>query len=779
MAPSAQGETGPSWLRSGGFDAALLTVIVAAHGAVAAAKLPKWIFSKYPDAARAWSQGLLKAEQGGDYSPLYLSLNRLLGPDALRWAQSALAAAAIVAVYWAGRRLYGRVAGLFAAAALGAAAPFLVYEATLEPDLLIASVQAVALALLAEHLQHATHRRVAFAALAGLALGLSAAARPAGWVLILLATGWAAVRARRDGQAPRSVRVAAPVALLAASALAALVPSAALKAAVGPELFATMSAGAVLQMGNRPEGTGLGAQPPYLLKLTERQERRYAAHELYRRFARASEGRALSPSETEAFWVRQVAAFARAHPVAFASAWARKLTFFLFGPDAHDLTEVRAADRALRPLPLLWLSQLAMLGLAGAALALARRRPWALPVLFIASPAVMAVGFYVVSRFRLAAVPAWCLFAGFFLASALEVFRARRKAVAWAVCGGAAFALPWLLPGVKDAARFMARGADSTALLPQMEAARSQGDFATASSLFAQMQAAQPYITLTHDLRGIPFEAPRLAKHSGQLALERYGADTAPDTFQLATLAVRAGDCATASPALRALAESGFRWAIYDYALDPWLLLARCALSASDVEGAWAAARASLSQRPGTLRALALAVALGEKLQRPEAASLRDELSRLHDRLSADHALAQAYLEAGAPEAALAAAEHGLSLDSGVALLLYERARALVALGRTEEGLAAYGEALRQFPHHAFLTRPFDEALDRALSANSADPRWLMLALEHHMRAGRMAEVALWLRRAQQAPELGSSSALARWTSGLARARGAEEWLSP
>jgi len=70
--------------------------------------------------------------------------------------------------------------------------------------------------------------------------------------------------------------------------------------------------------------------------------------------------------------------------------------------------------------------------------------------------------------------------------------------------------------------------------------------------------------------------------------------------------------------------------------------------------------------------------------------------------------------------------------------VLYLHARALLAVGRTQEALEAYGKALHAFPAHGYETRPFDAAIAEARAAAPTSPSVMALAAAHSVRAGRL-----------------------------------------
>ncbi len=684
------------------------------------------MFSKYPDAARLLAEGKLRAEEGADFSPLYLLLNVAFAPGTLRWLQSLSGAVALVAVYLLARALFGRPAAAISSTLFGFAVPVLLNEATLEPDVWVMALNAGAIALLV----NGSRFPLRFHLGAGAALGLSIAARPSTLLFLILALGWSYGMRRKQAAARAWL---APMILAAAAFALSLVPALALRAVVGQSLGATMSAGAVLHHGNRPEGTGVGAQPPLLIKLLELQLRSAdnpdPVHALYRRFARAEANADLSAAQTEQFWIRKVVAFATREPLTFAGLLIRKLEFFVFGPDAHDLVDVRLAATRLDRMPLVSTQWLGLLGVVALGLLLAARRPAGLLGLYLSSTIALALGFYVVSRYRVATVPVWCALIGGLGGAALEAARSpRRLAIGGAVVAAAAL-VAWTSSTVADATRMLERGAAAGELSDALRQDRSTGALNAATRTFVRMQGAQPYVLLTRDLRGIPFETPAVAAASARYALETFGDRNSTDAFLAAVLRARAGECGQVLPELDRLAGAGFRAAIFDLSLDPSLLGAQCALAANDRDAARRWVARSLAARPGTLDALALSVAGGDDAK-------KDELFALHDLLSARFALAKARLAFADAAGALADADAVLLHLPEAAVVHHQRALALAALGRTTEAVAAYARALELFPAHAFEGRPLDAAVQARLSEAPDDPYVVSLAAEHRMRGG-------------------------------------------
>lgn len=712
--------------------------VIAVRMAAGLLTLPTPLFSKYPDGARLLLAGSLTPERAADFSPLYLLLNALIAPGGLRVLQAAVLGAMLWAMGRIASRLWGALAG-FVAVLLGALAlPLLLYEATLEPDLLSVAGTVVALAAV---LAVAERRRLRDALLMGLALATAVAARPTGLLVTALILAYLGYQLRDH---PRRAAGILGLALAVTLAFGAL-PSSILRLVSHQPLAATMSAGEVLQMGNRPESPGLGQQPSAFAKALERQHASSSnpdeAHAIYRALARAEAGRALTPMGSERFWASKALAFAREEPWAFARMWGRKLGYLLLGPDGHDLSQVRRAEVEWSGRPWLPTPLLAALGIAGLLAGLWARRRLGPVWLLLAQGIAVGVVFSVLARYRLPVVCAFALAGGLLAALVRDGLRSRRTLAIAAVATAVSLLMPWSLPFLLDGRRVLAHANDASAQEASFRAQRAARNWRGMTQQFTSLEASQPFVVLTHDLRGIPFEDDALNRAAGRIAAERYGASSRADAFFMQALALRSGDCERAEPL--AQAADGFHWAIFDALLEPHLLQARCWMARGEHRRALEEVGASLERVPGSVDALAAAVALTEAAPGSvggDGPRWRSELFALHDVTSARYALASEEVRLGLGQQALGNLQPVLAAfpDSGAAR--YLEARALLLLDRREEGLLAYARALELFPTHAFATTPFDAAIRGALEAAPNDARWLSLAAEQALRQGRVRE---------------------------------------
>lgn len=713
---------------------------VLAHLALGLWASPGWLFSKYPDAVRLLRARRMGAEESADYSPLYLLLNELLEPQSVRLLQAAAGALMVWAIGRVALRLSGPWASVLAAWLVALSAPLLAYEATIEPDLLIAVLEILALCALTERVG----RRPWALGLAGASLGLALALRPSGLLLLGLVAGVILI----EGKKALRQRFIQSAILVAAGLLCGLGPTLWLRSARGGEARATMSVGAVMHMGNRPEGTGFGANPPLLIKQLEAQQRSFenpdAAHGIYRRFARTAEQQgSLTQGATEDYWVNKVLAFARNEPTAYLSLQGRKLQAFLVAPFAHDLTQVRdltaeASRFALVPTPLL-----GILGAAGLLWVVLRRRgaAFALISVILVSHVLLSLIFYVVARYQLPALALLALLSAVLLTEIIGHFGEARWGRAAALAGACVLALSFWGNAASKRSRLLERGRHGGAAARAFKEARTAGDAKAATAAFVAAQAAQPFLRHTADWRGVDVAAPTLARASGELAIERFGMETAADSLLAAQLTAEAGRCDLALPVLEDVARANFSWAIYDRSLDPDLTAVNCHLARGDRTGALASAERALLRRPGAIdplaHVLAGAVAVGDHGRAQRA---RELIDALHDPLSGGYMVAQAHLRWSAFAPALEAAERVIEVLPEAAVVHHVRALALAGLGRQREAVEAYDLAMRLFPTHPFQTEGLDSAVAVELAAAPFDPWILGVAAEHALRRGRWRE---------------------------------------
>jgi len=740
-----------------GQDAALLAVAVASSAA-SLAQFPEWMFGKYPNLAAQLVRGQLGPADVADASPAYLLAVLAAGPTFLRWAQAIGGGVAVLLVHSVAARASGRVAAWIAAVLLAASQPWLLYGAVLEPDHAIAVLGVVAVAALSLGSRSAIRAD----AVAGAALGLSFALRPAAAPFALLAGGWLLVDRRRDradgtGRSARAHAAGYAVAFV----IAAASPVLALYAVAHQDWTTTMSAGQVFDLGHRPEGTGIGATFPTFLKMTEMLDaqrpdhRPDRAHDLSRTFAAASASMPLTPAAAERYWFGKGLAFARLEPWAFLRQLARKLIFTIAPPAGDaDVPDVFEAVRTAR-FPAFPLRLATVAGAGGLLLAVRRRGVPRLLVLWVLAYEVVYLTFYFQERYALATLPAWCALAGLAVETLWQARRSRRLLPSCAVA-----AVPSLLlavPFVRAEARLRERQL-LVPLASPAQALRAQGRWEDALQRTLEEQAALPDAVLPFSRHGYGSAVgePERWLLVAERASATFGAASPVDAALLAVQYASAGRCDLALPLAEEAAGHGFRSAIADASLDPDLLAADCLRELGRSDDAFGRIRRSLARAPGTLDGLSRAVAAATAVGDPGRERWTAEIWELHDPVTAHYALARARRSWGDAAGALTDADWiATRIPDARPLAEFERALALLDLGRTTEALQAYAQSL-SVPFYLFGTSRFDAPV-RALTAASPDARAVtLLALSHWMRQGNREELRALLRKH---PELAAGEA--------------------
>lgn len=432
-------ETRPfPWRRSLGLVFGLALLLRAAFLAEATRLDLFWLPVIDAEAYDRWAQELNRSGwlgRGVFYQdPLYPYLLGLLykvvGRHLLLVAalQALLDAAGAVLVAVVGRRLFsarvGLVAGLLAACYPVSIFYVAVFEKTAVSGFF---VLAAVVALLRVPERPTPPRALAAGVLLGAALLLRAN--------VLLFTPAAALWLWSETIRLGRARAAGLVGALAAGAALMVAPVAARNWAVSGDLVLTTAQGGWnFYVGNSPESTGWLAEPQGV-----RTVPRFEQTENHRR-AEEAVGRKLKPSEASRYWFRLALGHIGQEPRRYAGMLARK-AFLLANDfeilDGYDFYFYREHSRVLKSLPLGW--GLAFpLGLAGVALALARRDlagPKALVLAFLAVYAASVLLFYVVGRYRMPLAPLLLVFAASALAWLWDALKARefRRAAALAL----------------------------------------------------------------------------------------------------------------------------------------------------------------------------------------------------------------------------------------------------------------------------------------------------------------------------------------------------------
>jgi tetratricopeptide (TPR) repeat protein len=408
-----------------------------------------------PRVYHEWASRIAAGDIIGDevffLSPLYpyalAVLYKIAGASlyAARLLQLVAGAGSCALVYLLGKRTLGIATGAVAAYVWAIYAPAIFYDG----DLLVTAIQTPLNLLLALAIVRASSRRsLASWAIAGALLGLSALARPNVLLLGGLILPWMALSLR--GRLPKA-RILLAAAAFAASTAVIVLPATIRNYAVGDDLvLVSAQGGANFYIGNGPGATGVFRVPAEFpaTRADDPDQQRIA----YQKVAEAETGAALKPSEVSDYWWRRTWSHIASHPGRWCRLLVVKLGLFFneYEPGSSgDIDTSRAFSRVLRaPLPTFAIvSPLALLGMALAW----RRRANAFPLYaMVATYAASLVFFFVLSHYRMPAVPFLVVFAAYAAVWIGERIRARRAAASALALAGLVLAICATQPDLVD-----------------------------------------------------------------------------------------------------------------------------------------------------------------------------------------------------------------------------------------------------------------------------------------------------------------------------------------
>ncbi len=356
--------------------------------------------------------------------PWFVSIiYRFFGPDlaAVRLAHAALGTIACAFVTVTTRRLFrsstaGILAGLTAALYL----PAIFYEGVLVPATLVLFLNALFVFVLVPESGYPSRTRLVFA---GLVLGLTSAANPAGLLLLPFALVHLALFRR-----PISGLFIRRAAFFLAGLLAALGPLAVRNHGLAGEFTPLTSGGGInFYIGSNPEANGFYRVPAYMGRsLGGTPEKQLEQMHLV---ASRESGRELTPSEVSSFWLRKGIRYGIENPGRWLTLLRRKTVFFW---NAHERANVEnlyfhRGFGGIIALPLLTFGIVAPLGLLG--IFMSREQHAQLWILYggTLSCFFFALIFYVLARYRLPVMVFLFPFAGAALTGLLKQLRDRRR----------------------------------------------------------------------------------------------------------------------------------------------------------------------------------------------------------------------------------------------------------------------------------------------------------------------------------------------------------------
>jgi len=385
-----------------------------------------------PRVYHEWAARIAGGDWVGDevffLAPLYPYLLALLYKAvgvslwAARLVQLVMGAGVCALVYLLGKRTLGAATGALAAAVWAVYSMSIFYDGVL----VVAAIQTPLGLMAALAFTRASSKTtIPSWAIVGALIGLGALARPNGLLLLLPVLAWMALSLRRRVSKRRLAALALAVCGLSG---VVILPATVHNCLAGGDLvLVSAQGGANFYIGNGPGATGVFRVPaefPPTRGDDPEQQR-----EAFERVAEADLGQDALPSEVSRFWWRKAWSHIAEHPGDWGRLLAVKLGLFVNSHEqgnSRDYPSSREYSKVLL-LPLPTFAAIAPLALLG--MALAWRRAGARSFVLYAVVGVYAatsVAFFVLSHYRMPAVPFLVLFAANAVLWILEAASRRR-----------------------------------------------------------------------------------------------------------------------------------------------------------------------------------------------------------------------------------------------------------------------------------------------------------------------------------------------------------------
>jgi len=375
----------------------------------------------FHDRAASWAEGGDLNELDLFRAPLYplvlAQLYRIFGtsPYVPRIFQFLLGLGSLYWIYAIGRRAFGSSTAVVAALLALLYYPFVYFEGEI-----LATTLFLFLTLLAAHLLLWARKGLLWRwLLPGLAIGLAATTRPNMLALapFLLLWLWKMERGKP-----------AAIAILLAGIVVPPAMALARNAIVYGEAQLATQGGVNFFIGNSRGADGKTARIPGTRDISYNREKYEDTVGLAAiLIAEQVEGRDLSASEVNRYWIGRSFQWIRSEPAAAAKLFLKKIYFLINQQEIPNNRFLREYVKEYAPV-LLWVGLgagiLVSLGGAGLLLSLRSKSDKTVLSLFIAVPGIVVVLFFVCSRFRLPLMPFWILFAAHLLVSAAGRLRA-------------------------------------------------------------------------------------------------------------------------------------------------------------------------------------------------------------------------------------------------------------------------------------------------------------------------------------------------------------------
>ncbi len=406
------------------------------------------LFFKYPYFADKLANGESIGERLADLSPVYLYLLTLFrwftsfDWDIFKVIQAVMGATNCWLTGELGRRVFAsRSIGLISGLGLAAYGNLVILETTFEPTVFVIFFNLMAIQFLYHHFDamEISDGATGYGLLLTSALftGLAVITKPSFLLFIPLACLWIIIKTRRV--APVSKKLVMLTLFCAVSLSIVFTITLRNYLLLNDRILVTADAGKVFFHGNAREATVTQwAALPDQGFIEENSKEPDYPHVAFRNVASQKSGRVLKPSEASKFWARRTIADIRADPNRYLRRQLDKLLFFFSSYELHYIASAYKEYKAILGYPFIkiaWIIAPAIVGMLLAAGQFTRLLPlYGMILIYLASGLI----FVVQSRYRIPAVPYFCLFAAFACQRLFQLLRSGRLVAPGAVLGSIA-----------------------------------------------------------------------------------------------------------------------------------------------------------------------------------------------------------------------------------------------------------------------------------------------------------------------------------------------------
>ncbi len=391
------------------------------------------LFFKYPFFAEKLANGMDIGERLVDLSPFYLYfltlLNKLFGVSwqFVKCSQIFIGAINTLLVFVIGNRLFQRGAAFIGALIFAAYGNMIVLETTLEPTVfvLLFNLLSIYFLLLSGTGSKSRFRNIAIIITAGVFTGMGVITKPNFLLFLPIGVVWILFFRKIDSGFKKGLLDALLFLFAATVVIAPITVRNYLK--FHDFILVTADAGKVFFHGNSKTATAivgadLSEDSPYLNSVPEPDY----AHVVFRKTASKLTGKTLSPSQSAEFWIKITLKDILDDPLLYVKREIKKFVHFFTDYEVHYIASAHKEYKKSLFYPFLRYGMIISLGMLGIVLSMKKWKDLFLLYGMIFIYMVSCSIFLVQSRYRIPAIPYFCLFGGSAIYSLIGMVRDKK-----------------------------------------------------------------------------------------------------------------------------------------------------------------------------------------------------------------------------------------------------------------------------------------------------------------------------------------------------------------